>query len=165
VKPELGQVAEQSNPIGACQVGRSGVVAGERHATDLGYFQLRLLERLLTYSRPPKYPAASTTITRRIARDSGRVLCVAIGAAITVIIEEYMSNGNRCLAERLVGEVDVMRAGGLHPGGAPTFVPERAGNCGHQRSTMDSPNGFRPRPAQVGPRRSARDAEGGCAAT
>jgi hypothetical protein len=51
----------------------------------MGYLQLRLLKRLLTYSRPTKYPAASRTITTRIARDAGKVLCVAI-------IEEYICN-------------------------------------------------------------------------
>jgi hypothetical protein len=40
----------------------------------------------LTYSRPTKYPAASRTITTRIVRDAGKVLCVAI-------IEEYLCNG------------------------------------------------------------------------
>src|ERR1700722_15446113 len=59
-----------------------------------GYFQCRLLTRLLTYSRPTKYPAASRTITTRIARDAGKVLCVAI-------IGEYICSGIQCQAERV----------------------------------------------------------------
>ena len=58
---------------------------------------MRLLMRLLTYARPAKYPAASSTITNRIgriARDEP-VLSIAIGATITAIFEQYMSNGNR----------------------------------------------------------------------
>jgi hypothetical protein len=58
----------------------------------MGYVRLRLLKRrLLTYSRPMKYPAASRTITTRISRDAGEVLC---------IIGEYICNGTRCQAER-----------------------------------------------------------------
>lgn len=64
----------------------------------MGYLPLRLFECLLTYSRPMKCPTAyratSRTITIGIARDT--VLCDPIPAAITAIIEEYMSNGNRC---------------------------------------------------------------------
>jgi hypothetical protein len=60
------------------------------HAAGLGYYQLRLFTRLLTYSRPMKYPAASTaasrTITIRIARDAGSELRIT---------EEYMSNRDR----------------------------------------------------------------------
>jgi hypothetical protein len=67
----------------------------------MSYFQLCLWRmRLLTYSRPMKYPAAaraaSRTIATRIDSDSGRALCSAIGAAITAIIGEYISDGNRC---------------------------------------------------------------------
>ena len=67
---------------------------GSGHATGIGYFWLRLFKRLLTYMRSMKYPAASSTITTRIARNAGWLL--RIGAAITNTIEEYMSNGNRC---------------------------------------------------------------------
>ena len=65
---------------------------------------MRLLERLLTYSRPPKYPAASRTITTRIARDAGRVLC---------IIGECMSNGNRCWLSASLGKSTGGRGGSM----------------------------------------------------
>jgi hypothetical protein len=74
------------------------------HATGMGYFQLCLFKRLLTYLRPPKYPAAamaaSRTITTKIIRDAGRELCIAIGAAIITIIEEYISNGKHAPEQR-----------------------------------------------------------------
>ena len=55
---------------------------------------MRLLERLLMKSRPPKYAATSTTIATKITRDGGKVLwCIAI-------IEEYICNGNPCQPER-----------------------------------------------------------------
>jgi hypothetical protein len=58
---------------------------------------LRLLSRLLTYMRPMKYAAAARAAIRTITIRTpiaGELL--RIGAAITAIIEEYMSNGNRC---------------------------------------------------------------------
>jgi hypothetical protein len=36
------------------------------------------------------------TITIRINKDDGRVLCVPIDAAITAITKAYLSNGNEC---------------------------------------------------------------------
>jgi hypothetical protein len=44
----------------------------------MGYFQVCRRMRLSTYWRPPKYPAASMTITIRISTDAGKVLRVPI---------------------------------------------------------------------------------------
>jgi hypothetical protein len=84
----------------------------------MGYFESRLLKRLLRYSRysrKMKYAAAMRRITTRISREDGKVLVPGTCRAIPPTIEEYMRAG-----EPLVRSSEQIKRSGM-----AACVPDR----------------------------------------